>query len=298
MGRRVWGPCAGVSRSCSRVSVSSLWSLGDPTPRFWGTPGFQGSHSLPLPAQADAAPPAPRGGTRRGQQHRRLWRWGRSSSCSAGHAAASGRHPRCLREQRGASADLQGPHTPPAPHRGAEPLLHLNEGGGTPGTEGEHPPWGTGEGTPTLGCSAVAVRAGGGREAAPRSAAVLSRHQQLLGAGHLPLQRPGLARHFGDSGRHGPGQRLGAAPRFGGALGGDPPIVGGREGPDPAVQCPRQRPAGCGIRGGVSAGASTLVPPLHPNPPIAPSPAKCCDVPDSDKLSSDGSSSRSPTSGT
>lgn len=39
--------------------------------------------------------------------------------------------------------------------------------------------------------------------------------------------------------------------------------------------------------------------PLYPPPTLStPSPAKCCDVPDSDKLSSDGSSSRSPTSGT
>lgn len=149
-----------------------------------------------------------------------------------------------------------------------------------------------------MGCSAVAVRAGGRRETAARSAPVFSRHQQLLGAGHLPLQRPGLARNFGDSGRHGPGQRLGAAPRFGGAFGRDPPIVGGREGPDPAVQCPRQRPAGCGTGARVSAGESTPVPPLRPDLPITPSPAKCCAVPDSDKLSSDGSSSRSPTSGT
>lgn len=149
-----------------------------------------------------------------------------------------------------------------------------------------------------MGGSAVAVRAGGRREAAARSAPVFSRHQQLLGAGHLPLQRPGLARHFGDSGRHGPGQRLGAAPRFGGAFGRDPPIVGGREGPDPAVQCPRQRPAGCGTGTRVSAGESPPLPPRRPDLPITPSPAKCCAVPDSDKLSSDGSSSRSPTSGT
>lgn len=124
--------------SCSRVSVSSLWSFGDPTPRFWGTLGFQGSHSLPLPAQADAAPPAPRGGTRRGQQHRRLWRWGRSSSCSAGHAAASGRHPRCLREQRGASADLQGPHIPrQLPTVGPSPCCTLTRVGAHPARRGD-----------------------------------------------------------------------------------------------------------------------------------------------------------------
>lgn len=109
-----------------------------------------------------------------------------------------------------------------------------------------------------MGRSAVPVRAGGRREAAPRGAPVFPRQQQLLGAGHLPLQRPGLARHFGGGGRAGPGQRLRAAPRFGGALGGDPPIVGGREGADAAVQCPRQGPAGCGTEGGSAPGVHSL----------------------------------------
>lgn len=117
---RGWSPSAEVLESCSRVSESLFLSFGDPTPRFWGTPGFRGSHNLPLPAQADAAPPAPQRGTRRGQQHRRLWHWGRSSSYSAGHAAASWRHPRCLRQQRGAALTCRAPHAPTvgqSPHR-------------------------------------------------------------------------------------------------------------------------------------------------------------------------------------
>lgn len=162
-------------------------------------------------------------------------------------------------------------------------------------------------GTLTLGTGTVAMWAGGGQWAACWGALVLAGHQQLLRTGHLPLQRPGLARHFGDGGRprrHGTGQRLGAAPRFGGALGRHPPVVRGRKGPDPAVQCPRQRPAGCRHKGRCQyrGRGSTPVPPLPAiSPPSSlstPSLVKCCDVPDSDKLSSDGSSSRSPTSGT
>lgn len=127
--------CQGFGVLLQSLSVLTL-EFWVPPPSFWGTPGFW---RIPLTypyLHRPMQPLQPPGGAHEGVSSTAGFGIGEGPVLALlDTPGLPGVVPSVWGNNEGAALTRQGP---PAPHNGAEPPLHLNEGA----RRGEHPPWG------------------------------------------------------------------------------------------------------------------------------------------------------------